>query len=87
MQDCDDADLLMVDCDFVKSTFLRYGYPEEKIRVVYMGLDQKFNGLRLWNEDLSNIGQSSNKPLRIAFTGVFAPHKGNEAFWGQSTCC
>lgn len=82
MQDCDSADLLMVDCDFVKSTFLRYGYPEEKIRVVYMGLDQKFNGLRLWNEDLSNIGRSPDKPLRIVFTGVFALHKGSETFLG-----
>lgn len=82
MQDCDAADLLMVDCDFVKSTFLRYGYPEEKIRVVYMGLDEKFNGLRRWDEDLVSIGRTADKPLRIVFTGVFAPHKGNETFLG-----
>ena len=80
MQDCNDADILMVDCDFVKWTFLRYGYPEEKIRVVYMGLDQKFNGLKMWNEDLTGIGKTSEKPLRIVFSGGFAPHKGSEAF-------
>lgn len=80
MQDCNDADILMVDCDFVKSTFLKYGYPEEKIRVVYMGLDQKFSGLKKWNEDLTGIGKSASTPLRIVFSGGFAPHKGNEAF-------
>lgn len=80
MQDCNDADILMVDCDFVKSTFLRYGYPEEKIRVVYMGLDAKFNGLKKWDEDLNGIGKTKSNPLRIVFTGPFAPHKGNETF-------
>lgn len=80
MQDCNDADILMVNCDFVKWTFLQYGYPEGKIRVVYMGLDQRFNGLKNWDEDLSGLGQSEKKPLRIVFSGGFAPHKGNEAF-------
>ncbi len=86
MQDCNEADILMVDCDFVKWTFLRYGYPEEKIRVVYMGLDQRFNGLKIWDEDLSGIGKSADKPLRIVFSGGFAPHKGNEAFLGAIDC-
>lgn len=83
MQDCNDADILMVDCDFVKWTFLQYGYPEEKIRVVYMGLDQKFSGLKKWDEDLAGIGKSGANPLRIVFSGGFAPHKGNEAFLGS----
>ena len=80
MQDCNDADILMVNSDFVKSTFLRYGYPEEKIRVVYMGLDTKFNGLKKWDEGLNGIGEPKSNPLRIVFTGPFAPHKGNETF-------
>ena len=79
-QDCDAADLLMVDCDWVKQTFLMYGYPEEKIRVVYMGLDPKFNGLRVWNEDLSGLGRSLDRELRIVFSGPFALHKGNHYF-------
>lgn len=82
LQDCLKADLLMVDCDWVKKTFLMYGYPEEKIRVVYMGLDPKFNGLKKWGEDLSGLGQSADKPLRVVFTGGFAYHKGNEYFLG-----
>ena len=80
MEDCNESDVLMVDCDFVKSTFLKYGYPEEKIRVVYMGLDQRFNGLRVWGEDLTDIGKASDRPLRIVFSGPFAEHKGNAEF-------
>ena len=82
MEDCNDADLLMVNSDFVKSTFLRYGYPEGKMRVVYMGMDQRFNGLKKWGEDLTLIGKSSGRPLRIVFSGPFAEHKGNVDFLG-----
>ena len=78
--DCDEADLLLVDCDWVKETFLMYGYPEEKIRVVYMGLDSRFNGLKHWEGDLSGVGHSAEKPLRIVFSGPFAAHKGNHDF-------
>jgi glycosyltransferase involved in cell wall biosynthesis len=86
MQDCNDADILMVDCDWVKETFLMYGYPAEKIRVVYMGLDQKFNGLRDWtNENMVGLGTPEN-PLRIVFSGPFQPHKGNEAFLEAINC-
>lgn len=79
-QDCERADILMCDCEWVKHTFEMYGYPSEKIRVVYMGLDQKFNGLRHWEEDVSGLGRSAEKPCRIVFTGGFAWHKGNEYF-------
>lgn len=79
-QDCDEADLLLVNSDFVKSTFVRYGYPEEKIRVVYMGLEQRFNGLKVWSGDLTGLGRSSDKPLRIVFSGPFVSHKGNLDF-------
>ena len=82
MQDCLKADLLMVVSDWVKQTFLMYGYPEEKIRVVYMGLDLKFNGLKKWDDDLEGIGRSPEKPLRVVFTGGFDHHKGNEYFLG-----
>lgn len=78
MQDCEDADLLMVDCDFVKSTFLKYGYPADKIRVVYMGLDQRFNGLKKWDSrELIDVGHSVGNPIRLIFTGIFASHKGS----------
>ncbi len=79
-QDCDKADLLMCDCDWVKHTFEMYGYPSEKIRVVCMGLNGKFNGLKRWTEDILGLGTTPERPCRIVFTGAFAPHKGNEYF-------
>lgn len=79
-KDCDSADILMVDCDWVRETFLMYGYPVDKIRVVYMGLDEKFNGLKKWDRPLEGIGKTIETPLKIVFSGPFAPHKGNHDF-------
>lgn len=80
MEDCNEADVLLVNSDFVRSTFLKYGYPEKKIRVVYMGLEQRFNGLKKWGKNLSGVGKSADRPLRIVFSGPFAEHKGNVDF-------
>lgn len=82
MEDCNEADLLMVNSDFVKETFRRRGYPADKIRVVYMGMEQRFNGLKKWDCDLLGVGKSPDKPLRIVFSGPFAEHKGNVDFLG-----
>lgn len=79
-RDCEEADLLLVNSDWVKETFLMYGYPAEKIRVVYIGIDSWFNGLKEWDSDIVGIGSSPEKPLRIVYTGAFAPHKGNFDF-------
>ena len=81
-KDCQQADLIMVNSDWLKSNFIKYGFASEKIRVVYMGIDQRFNGLKKWSDDLAGIGKSSNKPLRIVFSGPFAEHKGNVDFLG-----
>ena len=81
MQDCVEADLLMVNSEFVKQTFISYGYPAEKIRVVYLGQEAWFNGLKEWNDfELNGIGRIPEKPLRLVFTGAFAAHKGSEEF-------
>lgn len=81
-KDCQQADLIMVNSDWLKKNFIKYGFASDKIRVVYMGIDQKFNGLKKWSEDLTYIGKSSGKPLRIVFSGPFAEHKGNVDFLG-----
>ena len=81
-KDCHQADLIMVNSDWLRKNFIEYGFASDKIRVVYMGIDQKFNGLKKWSEDLTYIGKSSGKPLRIVFSGPFAEHKGNVDFLG-----
>ena len=81
-KDCLQADLIMVNSDWLKNNLIKYSFPPEKIRVVYMGMDQKFNGLKKWGDDLAGVGKSTDKPLRIVFSGPFAEHKGNIDFLG-----
>jgi glycosyltransferase involved in cell wall biosynthesis len=68
LRDCADADLLLVNSDFVKKTFVAEGYPEEKIRVAYLGVRQEFFDLK---HDYRIEG-----PTKILFTGNFDIRKG-----------
>lgn len=75
LKDCEEADLLLVNSTFVKDTFIQVGYPEERIRVVYLGVRRDFFGLKChyraerWDKQ---------KPLRLLFTGGFGIRKGAE---------
>ena len=68
LRDCADADLLLVNSDFVKKTFVNEGYPAEKIRVAYLGVRQEFFDLK---HDYNIEG-----PVKILFTGNFDIRKG-----------
>jgi glycosyltransferase involved in cell wall biosynthesis len=68
LRDCDDADLLLVNSDFVKKTFVEQGYPGEKVRVAYLGVREEFFGLK---QDYR-----IDRPVRILFTGNFDIRKG-----------
>lgn len=68
LRDCEDADLLMVNSDFVKETFVGLGYHAEKIRVSYLGVREAFFDLK---HDYEIAG-----PVRILFTGNFDLRKG-----------
>jgi glycosyltransferase involved in cell wall biosynthesis len=68
LRDCDDADLLQVNSDFVKKTFLQQGYPAHKVRVAYLGVREDFFDLK---RDYRIDG-----PVRILFTGNFDIRKG-----------
>jgi glycosyltransferase involved in cell wall biosynthesis len=68
LRDCDDADLLLVNSDFVKKTFVDQGYPAEKMRVAYLGVREEFFDLK---RDYRIDG-----PVRILFTGNFDIRKG-----------
>jgi glycosyltransferase involved in cell wall biosynthesis len=68
LRDCDDADLLLVNSDFVKKTFVEQGYPAEKVRVAYLGVREDFFDLK---RDYRIDG-----PVRILFTGNFDIRKG-----------
>jgi glycosyltransferase involved in cell wall biosynthesis len=68
LRDCDDADLLLVNSDFVKETFIDRGYPAGKIRVAYLGVRETFFNLKQ-NYEIAG-------PVRILFTGNFDIRKG-----------
>src|ERR1700722_8749092 len=68
LRDCADADLLLVNSDFVKKTFVEQGYPAGKGRVAYLGVREEFFDLK---HDYRIVG-----PVRILFTGNFDIRKG-----------
>jgi glycosyltransferase involved in cell wall biosynthesis len=68
LRDCADADLLLVNSDFVKKTFVDQGYPAGKVRVAYLGVREEFFALK---HDYRIDG-----PVRILFTGNFDIRKG-----------
>lgn len=68
LRDCADADILLVNSDFVKETFVARGYPAEKIRVAYLGVRENFFDLKR-NYEIDG-------PIKILFTGNFDLRKG-----------
>ena len=70
MYDCEEGDRLLVNSDFVKNTFIEYGFDANKIDVVYLGVRSDFFGLKKSYE--------LTGPLKILFTGGFGFRKGAE---------
>lgn len=70
IDDCSKADILLVNSDFVKETFINAGYSSDKIRVVYLGVRDDFSSLK---KDYVIKG-----PIKLLFTGSFGLRKGGE---------
>lgn len=70
MHDCEEGDRLLVNSDFVKNTFVKYGFDANKIDVVYLGVRPDFFGLKK--------SYKRKGPLKILFTGGFGFRKGAE---------
>ena len=73
-EECKMADIIQVNSDFVKRTFIDAGYNENNIRVVYLGVSPDFWGLR----KARFIYDGDKSPLRLLFTGGFSFRKGAE---------
>lgn len=72
LKDAEQADYLLVNSDFVKETFVHFGYDPSCIFVLYTGVDDRF---------LSLIPQrtypsSTEKPIRLLFAGDMGARKG-----------
>jgi glycosyltransferase involved in cell wall biosynthesis len=70
IKDCNDADYIIVNSDFVKETFLENNYPENKIKVIYLGVRDDFIGIK------TDWQLSDTAPLRLVFIGAFGFRKG-----------
>lgn len=70
INDCEDADYVVVNSDFVKSTFIENGYEPSKIKVLYLGVRSDFVGIKTdWSLPVGN-------PVRLLFIGAFGFRKG-----------
>nr|WP_321510711.1 glycosyltransferase family 4 protein [uncultured Celeribacter sp.] len=67
LRDCEAADLLVVNSDFVRQTFIDNGYDCEKIAVIYLGVPETFF-------DVEN--QGSPTKFDLLFSGHFDARKG-----------
>lgn len=68
LKDCTEADLLLVNSDFVKESFVDEGFPADSIFVVYLGVRSDFYALKT-NYDISG-------EVNLLFTGGFGIRKG-----------
>jgi glycosyltransferase involved in cell wall biosynthesis len=68
IQDCKDADTILVNSGFVKDTFVENGFPAERIQVAYLGVRRDFLSLK--------TDYASNATTRLLFTGGFTARKG-----------
>lgn len=73
IEDCEKADVLLVNSYFVRDTFIAQGYSADRIRVVYLGTRPDFFGLR--TVKACNRG---DRKLKLLFTGGFGFRKGAE---------
>jgi glycosyltransferase involved in cell wall biosynthesis len=72
LEDAELADLVVVNSEFVKQTFLLQGWPESRIRVIYLSVDQAF--LDCIPERVRR--PDTGRPLRLMFAGGIGKRKG-----------
>lgn len=68
LKDCSEADVLLVNSEFVRQTFISEGYTASRIEVVYLGVRPDFFGLK--------ETYSLRSLPRLLFTGAFCYRKG-----------
>jgi glycosyltransferase involved in cell wall biosynthesis len=68
LQDCREADLLLVNSEFVRDTFINEGFNPATIQVIYLGVRSDFYSLK--------TDYSIGTPIKLLFTGGFNARKG-----------
>ncbi|MCW2249608.1 glycosyltransferase involved in cell wall biosynthesis [Azospirillum fermentarium] len=70
LDDVERAEHVVVNSDFVRQTFLHQGWPEDRVHVVYSGVDQPCL------DQLPQRRPVTGQPMRLLFTGGHDPRKG-----------
>ena len=70
LKDCKEAEVLVVNSNFVRDTFIDAGFDSDKIKVVYLGVRQDFQSIKTQYE--------SHRTFEILYTGSFGFRKGAE---------
>lgn len=72
LKDVDQADFILVNSDFVKDTFIHFGYDPARIFVLYTGIDDQF----LSAIPARSYPSLAGKPPRLMFAGELGARKG-----------
>lgn len=70
LKDCRDADVIMVNANHIRDSFVEFGFPSEKLRVVYLGVREDFQSLK--------GNYHADGTFKVLFTGAFTLLKGAE---------
>jgi glycosyltransferase involved in cell wall biosynthesis len=73
LEDIDAADRVLVNSEFVKRTFLEVGWPDERVHVLYLGVDDNFI-----EGDVEPPAEPTEERLQLLFAGRFQRDKGAE---------
>lgn len=68
--DCRQADIVVVNADHIKASFIENGYSPEKIKVAYLGVRKDFMGIK--------TKYRKSGTVKILYTGAFSILKGAE---------
>lgn len=74
LADCAEADILMVNANHIRDSFVERGYNPNKIRVVYLGVRNDFRDVNIKRVKSGKV----NDVTRVLFTGAFYLLKGAE---------
>jgi glycosyltransferase involved in cell wall biosynthesis len=68
LKDCEDADVILVNSEYVKQSFVDEGWDSKRLKVIHWGVREDFIGLK--------TKYLANGPFRLLFTGSFGDRKG-----------
>jgi glycosyltransferase involved in cell wall biosynthesis len=82
LRDLEHADHILVNSEFVKSTFLEHGWDTARIDVIYLGVDDAFLATSPERQTVPYEGET----LRLLFAGAFERRKGVDALVSALSC-